>query len=204
MEQDTDTPTPTLQVIVASTRPGRAGPAVADWVLEQARRHGGFDVELVDLADVDLPLLDEPAHPRLRRYEHAHTKAWSATVERADAFVVVTPEYDHAPPASLVNALQYLVHEWAYKPLGFVSYGYVAAGTRAVQALKPLVGALKMVPIVEAVALPFFTAHMDGETGAFDPGELQERAAAEMLDELLRWTNALRPLRAPAAAAAAG
>ncbi|HEX5579989.1 MAG TPA: NAD(P)H-dependent oxidoreductase [Gemmatimonadaceae bacterium] len=186
---------PKLQVIVASTRHGRQGPSVGAWFLDRARAHGKFDVELVDLAEMDLPLMDEPAHPRLAQYEHAHTKRWSETVSRADAFVVVTPEYDHVPPASLVNALQYLVREWAYKPVGFVSYGGVSAGTRGVQVTKMITLALRMVPVVEAVSIPFFTKHVDDE-GNFDPGEVQGKAATAMLDELLKLANALAPLRA--------
>ena len=186
--------TPKLHVIVASTREGRKGPAVADWFVEQARAHGGFDVLVVDLADVDLPLLDEPAHPRLRQYAHAHTKAWSATIDAADAFVFVTPEYDYGPPAALVNALQYLVHEWSYKAAAFVSYGGVSGGTRGVQLTKLTLTALGMMPIPEAVAVPFFTKHLDPVTGKFDPGEVQVKAARTMLDQLARWTAALLPL----------
>ena len=189
-------PKPVLQVIVASTRPQRKGRAVADWFVPIARQHAGFEVELVDLAEVDLPMFDEPEHPRLRRYAHEHTKRWSATIERASAFVVVTPEYDYGPPGAIVNALQFLVHEWAYKPMGFVSYGGVSAGTRSMQLLKQYVSALRMVPLVEAVSIPFFTKHIDASTGAFDPGEVQTKAAVVMLDELARWENALRQLRA--------
>lgn len=184
-----------LHVIVASTRPGRQGPAVGRWFLEYAQGAGKFNVELVDLAAIDLPLLDEPAHPRLQRYEHEHTRAWSALVARADAYVFVTPEYDYATPASLVNALQCLSREWAYKPVGFVSYGGISAGTRGVQMTKQIVTAVKMMPMVEAVALPFFTQHIDAATGRFDPGEAPARAAATMLEELARWAEALRTLR---------
>lgn len=184
-----------LQVIVASTRRNRKGHLVAEWFVEQAKAHGRFDVELVDLARVDLPLFDEPRHPRLRQYEHEHTKRWSAIVERADAFVVVTPEYDHGPPASLINALQHLVHEWSYKPLGFVSYGGVSAATRSAQQTKLIAVALKMMPMFESVAIPFFAKSIDEDTGRFDPGEVQEKAAVIMLDELLRWAGALKPLR---------
>src|SRR5690606_27030167 len=102
------------------TRRSRKGGAVATWFMEQAQAHGRFQIELVDLAEVDLPLFDEPRHPRLRQYEHAHTKRWSETVARADAFVVVTPEHDHGPPAALTSALQHVVDEWRYKRLGFV------------------------------------------------------------------------------------
>jgi NAD(P)H-dependent FMN reductase len=186
---------PRLQVVVASTRPGRQGAAVGAWMQGVARAHGGFEVELVDLAAVGLPLFDEPRHPRLRQYEHAHTRAWSAVVGRADAFVFVTPEYNHGPPPSLLNALDFLVHEWAYKPAGFVSYGGVSAGLRGVQATKGVASALKMVPLPEGVAIPFFTRFVDGETGEFRPGEVQAQAAAVMLDEMLRWAGALRTLR---------
>ena len=98
-----------LQIIIASTREGRKGPVVATWFEQQARAHGGFDVEVVDLASVGLPLFDEPEHPRLRKYKHAHTRAWSATVARGDAYVLVTPEYNHSPPPGLINAFDYLV-----------------------------------------------------------------------------------------------
>ena len=187
----------TLQVITAATREGRQGARVGAWAIERARAHGGFEVEAVDLAAVDLPLLDEPAHPRFGTYQHAHTRAWSATVSRADAFVFVTPEYDHLPPASLVNALQYLSAEWAYKPVGFVSYGGVSAGTRGVQVTKQIVTALRMMPMVETVAIPFFSAHVDAATGVFEPGPAQADAARAMLDELHRWTEAMQSLRAP-------
>lgn len=184
-----------LQVIVVSTRDERKGPLIAEWFEEQARAHGGFDVEVVDLAEVDLPLFDEPRHPRLQQYEHAHTKRWSAIVDGADAFVFVTPEYNFGSPPSLVNALDFLVKEWAYKPAAFVSYGGVSAGLRGVQMSKQLVTALRMVPMVEAVSIPFFPQHIDGDTGRFDPGEVQAKAAVAMLDELLKWAGALKPLR---------
>lgn len=184
-----------LQVIIASTREGRRGPYVADWFLALARQQGGFDVEKIDLAEVALPLFDEPNHPRLRKYEHEHTRAWSATVERADAYIFVTPEYNYSAPPSLINALDYLIHEWAYKPVGFVSYGGVSAGLRSVQMLKQTVTALKMMPMMEAVSIPFFQQHIDEEAGTFDPGEVQAKAAEVMLTELRRWTEALKPLR---------
>ncbi|MHB1072112.1 MAG: NADPH-dependent FMN reductase [Gemmatimonadaceae bacterium] len=184
-----------VQVIAASTREGRKGFPVAQWAMDQVRAHAKFDAELVDLREVALPLFDEPKHPRFADYAHEHTRRWSAIVQRADAFVFVTPEYDHGPPASLLNALQYLVKEWAYKPAGFVSYGGVSAGVRSVAGLKPVVCALKMMPMVEAVAIPFFAQHLDEASGRFDPGEVQAKAAVAMLDELHRWAGALRTLR---------
>ena len=183
-----------LHVIIASTRPGRAGLPIGRWAFDQVVRHGAFQGKLVDLAEVNLPLFDEPKHPRLAAYEHRHTLDWSATVRAADAFVIVTPEYNFGAPPALVNALDYLSAEWAYKPVSFVSYGGVSAGTRAVQMAKQYVTALKMMPIPEAVAVPFFSQHL--KDGVFSPPETQEQAAKAMLDELGKWASALKPLRA--------
>src|SRR5690242_4177824 len=109
-----------LSVIIASTRPGRIGLPIGTWTHGQAKAHGKFEVTLVDLAEVNLPLMNEPQHPRLQKYEHAHTKAWSATVAAADAFVLVTPEYNFSTAPSLSNALDYVYKEWNYKPAAFV------------------------------------------------------------------------------------
>ena len=184
---------PKLNVIVASVREERAGRAIGDWFVARARAHAKFDVDLVDLKDVNLPLLDEPKHPRLRQYQREHTKAWSASVAGADAFVFVTPEYNHGAPPALINAFDYVYLEWNYKPAGFVSYGGVSGGTRSVQMSKPIVSALKMVPIVEAVTIPFFTKMMEGPV--FKGGEPHDQAAIVRLEELLRWSAALRTLR---------
>ena len=162
---------------------------------KSARKHKDFEIEVIDLAEVGLPLFDEPNHPSMRKYKHDHTKRWSTIVERADAFAVVTPEYDYCAPASIVNAVQFLVHEWAYKPMCFVSYGGVSGGTRSVQSLKPLVTTLRVMPIPEAVSIPFFTKMIDGETSTLSPGEVQEQAAEKMLNELSRWASALKTLR---------
>jgi NAD(P)H-dependent FMN reductase len=186
---------PKLHVILASTRPGRAGEPIADWFAEHAAAHGAFEVELVDLAEVALPFMDEPNHPRLRRYTHEHTKAWSARVDSADAFVFVTPEYNYGLTAPLKNAIDFLHFEWQHKPVGFVSYGGVAAGTRAVQMLKQVVTTLKMVPIFEAVSIPFHTQFID-EEGVLEPNETMVKAASAMLDELVLAEAMLAPRRA--------
>lgn len=185
---------PRLQIVIASTRPGRVGLPIGQWVYERALTHRSFDVELVDLAELKLPFMDEPNHPRLRRYTHQHTRDWSARVDAADAFVFVTPEYNHGFNAPLKNAIDYLHHEWMYKPVGFVSYGGVAAGTRAMQMIKPVVAVLKMTPIAEAVNIPFVRQFIDDD-GKLDPNEVMEQAAMAMLDELQRVEAALRPLR---------
>jgi NAD(P)H-dependent FMN reductase len=185
---------PRLMIVIASTRPGRVGLPVARWFERKARDHGAFEVDVADLAEINLPMMDEPSHPRLRRYVHQHTRDWSARVEAADAFVFVMPEYNFGFNAPLKNALDYLNAEWQYKPVGFVSYGGVSAGTRAVQMLKQVVTALKMMPVPEAVSIPFVAQFLD-ESRDIRPNDVMEQAAAAMLDELQRWEAALRPLR---------
>ncbi len=184
----------TLKIIIASTRPGRKGPAVAKWIAGLAREHPAFETELIDLALINLPFLDEPDHPRLRKYIHQHTREWSALIDRSDAFIIVTPEYNYGFPAPIKNALDYLHQEWHYKPVALVSYGGVAAGTRAVQMLKPVLTSLKMMPLFESINIPYFTKHIDAD-GVFHPAEGLDKAAVTMLDELARWGNALKSLR---------
>jgi NAD(P)H-dependent FMN reductase len=186
---------PTLMIVIASTRPGRIGLPVGEWFEAHALAHGGFDVDVADLAEIGLPFMDEPKHPWLREYTHQHTKDWSARVDAADAFAFVHPEYNYGMTAPLKNALDYLNQEWKYKPLGFVSYGGVSAGTRAAQMIKQVATTLGMYPIFEAVSIPF-VAEFVGEGGAIVPNEVMEKAAASMLDELVRVSAALRPLRA--------
>jgi NAD(P)H-dependent FMN reductase len=184
---------PKLHVVITSTRPGRGGLPVGKWFEGRARAHASFEVTLVDLAEVSLPFLDEPKHPRFAQYEHEHTKRWSAIVSAADAFVFVTPEYDYGMPATLLNALHFLFNEWHYKPVGFVSYGGVSGGTRGVQMAKQVITSLKMMPLPEAVTIPFYVKSI--EDGVFKGDKVQEDAGKVMLDELLRWTNALEVLR---------
>lgn len=185
----------TFEIIVASTRPGRVGLPIAQWVEAEAKEHGGFDeVVLVDLAEVNLPFMNEPNHPRLGQYVHQHTKDWSATVAAADAFVFVMPEYNYGYNAELKNAIDYLHKEWAYKPVGLVSYGGVAAGTRAAQMIKQVVTTLRMTPVPDAVSLPFVAQMM--QDGHFVPNEVAIGAAKVMLDELVRTSGALATLRA--------
>jgi NAD(P)H-dependent FMN reductase len=187
---------PKLLIILASTRPGRVGLPVAEWITAHAIADDRFAVELVDLAELALPLLDEPNHPRLRDYTKAHTLAWSEIVDGADAVVLVTAEYNYGYPAALKNALDYLHHEWRHKPLGFVSYGGVAAGTRAVQQLKQVTGALQLVPTATAVNIPFVFGMV--QDGRLEANEVMEQAASAMLAELETLHGALVTLRAPA------
>jgi NAD(P)H-dependent FMN reductase len=184
---------PVLQIIVASTRPGRMGRAVGDWFYGRAVAHGDFDVELVDLAEVKLPFLDEPHHPRLKQYVNAHTKDWSATIERGDAFAFVTPEYNHSFNAVLKNALDYLHHEWNHKAAGFVSYGGVSGGTRAAHSLRQVTSTLKMIPVLEAVNIPFVGQFV--QDGVLTSNDVLDGSADAMLTELAKLTGALRPMR---------
>jgi len=184
-----------LQVIISSTRPGRVGPSVGAWFADCARRHGGFEIEPVDLADFQLPVYDEPVHPRMQQYEHEHTRRWSRSVASADAYVFVMPEYNYMPPPSLVNALDYVSREWGYKPCGFVGYGGVSGGLRAVQIARLHVTTLRMMPMVETVAIPM-VASLLSDDGVFGSNELIDASAKSLLDELQRWSAALAPMRA--------
>jgi NAD(P)H-dependent FMN reductase len=184
-----------LEIIVASTRPNRVGMPVAQWTDAEARTHGGFDeIELVDLAEVNLPFMNEPHHPRLGNYVHQHTRDWSAKVSEADAFVFVMPEYNYGYSAPLKNAIDYLHTEWFYKPVGLVSYGGVSAGTRAAQMIKQVVTTLKMTPLFEAVSIPFVRQFID-EDETVVPNDIMVSSAKAMFDELRRVSEALRPLR---------
>jgi NAD(P)H-dependent FMN reductase len=182
-----------LHVVIASTRPGRVGSAVARWFFDLATRESAFETHLVDLADFNLPIYDEPKHPRLQQYEHEHTKRWSDSVAAADAFVFVTPEYNYGPTPALLNALNYVYNEWNYKPAAFVSYGGVSGGLRAVQMTKQTLTTLKMAPILEAVTVPMVAQHV--ANGAFSPNDMHDQSARHLLAELRRWAEALRPMR---------
>lgn len=188
-----------LEIVIASTRPGRVGLPIGQWIEQEAVKHGRFEeVELVDLLEVNLPFVDEPNHPRLRQYIHQHTKDWSAKVSEADAFVFVMPEYNYGYNAVLKNALDFLHEEWKYKPVGLVSYGGVAAGTRAAQMIKQVLTTLRMTPVYEAVSIPFVQQFLDSEENV-RPNDVMIDSARAMFSELVRMNEALRPLRATAA-----
>jgi len=185
---------PSLSIITTSTREQRTGPAITRWFAERVAQHGKFEGSVVDLKEVNLPLLDEPNHPNKRQYQNAHTKAWSQIVAAADVFVFVTPEYNYGMPPALLNALDYLYFEWHYKAAAFVSYGGLSGGMRSVQMSKQVLTALRMMPIPEAVALPFVGKFIDA-TGAFQSTDSQNESATKLLDELLKWTTALKTIR---------
>jgi len=174
---------PLLQVIVASTRPGRIGPAVGEWFAGAAGGDGRFDVELIDLDQVALPFLDEPKHPRLREYQHDHTRRWSETIDRGDAFSFVMPEYNHGYSAPLKNAIDFLWHEWNDKPVVLVPYGGVSGGLRAAQSLKPVLGSVRL-QLAAEVPVPF--VHQLVEDGVLQANDAMRSGVTAALDEVVR------------------
>lgn len=183
-----------VQVITASTRRNRVGHHVADWVADRAEGRDDLAVERLDLAEVDLPLYDEPRHPRLRQYENESTRAFSRLIERADAHVLVFPEYNHSFSAALKNAIDHLFHEWGDKPIGLVSYGGISGGTRAAAALRPVLSSVRAVVLHEAVVVPLVgTRIVEGSTGpCFAPSPENEEALLDLLDAMARWISLCR------------
>jgi NAD(P)H-dependent FMN reductase/GNAT superfamily N-acetyltransferase len=168
---------------------------VGQWLIDAVTaRAAELAVELVPVAlgDLDLPLLDEDEHPSSGIYRHEHTRRWSAIADEADGFIAVTPEYNYGMPATLKNALDYLGREWAWKPIGFVSYGNTSAGTRSVQHTKQVVTTLRMVPLGATVAIRIGESV---EEGRLRPDSARDAAAVSMLEELVRLAHALRPMR---------
>lgn len=185
-----------IAIIVGSTRPGgglpRKGGDVGRWVHDLATQRGDAEFELIDLADVGLPLFDEPFTPLMANYTRPHTRTWAATVARFDGYVFVTPEYNHAPPAALKNAIDYLYAEWNNKAAGFVGYG-VFGGARAVEHLRSTMGELRVADVSAQVGLGLHTDF--AELQHFRPMPHQKEALTEMLDQLVAWAAALAPLR---------
>ncbi len=183
-----------LKVISSTVRPGRKGPIIAKWIAAEAEKNGNFKVEFIDLGELNLPLMNEPNHPSLKKYEHEHTKNWSAKIDEADAFIFVTAEYDYGYPSPLRNALETLSQEWSYKAAGIVSYGGVSAGTRASNALKNDLSTMGIVPVTAQVNIPFFTQFIN-EQHVFVPNEISQKAADNMLKAILRWSKGLKLIR---------
>lgn len=182
-----------VAVILGSTRPGRNGEAVAKWVFEIAKKRTDAEFELADIKDFNLPLLDEPIPPSQGKYSKPHTQAWAAKIASFDAFVFVTPEYNHGPSGALKNALDFLYREWNNKAAGFVGYG-ANGGTRAVEHLRLVMGELQVADVRQQVSLSLFTDFE--EMADFKPAPHQESAVSAMLDQVIAWGQALKPLRA--------
>jgi len=180
-----------LMIVVGSVRPGRVGLPIARWVESVAARD--FEVDLVDLVELGLPFMDEPNHPAKRQYTKQHTIDWSARVDAADAFIFVTPEYNHSFSPALKNAIDFLHAEWWRKPLGFVSYGGVSGGTRGVTGLEPATNGLGLVRAGAAVEIPFAGARVADEV--FSPSEKEVAILGNQLAELSLLADALKPLQ---------
>ncbi|HRE49772.1 MAG TPA: NAD(P)H-dependent oxidoreductase [Flavitalea sp.] len=183
-----------LKIISSTVRPGRKGPVVVKWIADLASKNDNFEIEVLDLGEINLPMMNEPHHPSLKKYQHEHTKWWSAKIDEADAFIFVTAEYDYNYPAPLRNALEYLSQEWNYKAAGVVSYGGVSAGTRALNSLKNDLASLKMVALTEAVNFPFFQNNINSQN-EFEANEISHKAAETMLKQLVRWTKGLKTIK---------
>ena len=181
-----------IAIIIGSTRPGRVGESVARWVYGLAKERSDAEFELVDIKDFDLPLLDEPVPPSQGKYSKPHTKAWAKKIDTFDAYVFVTPEYNHGTSGALKNALDFLYGEWNDKAAGFVGYGS-AGGTRAVEQLRLVASELQMAHVRNQVMLSLFT---DFENFTeFKPHPRNEKSVSAMLDQLVAWGGALKALR---------
>ena len=179
-------------VILGSTRPGRNGEGVAKWVFENAQKHGNAEYELVDIADFNLPLLDEPVPPSYGQYSKDHTKRWAEKIGSFDAYVFVAPEYNHGISGALKNAIDFLFAEWNNKAAGFVSYGS-AYGVRAVEHLRGVCGEIKIADVRTQVMLSLFT---DFENfSQFKPDARHIATLNTMLDEVVGWGTALKQFR---------
>jgi len=150
------------------------------------------EFELVDIKDFDLPLLDEPLSPILGQYSKPHTRVWAAKIDSFDAYVFVTPEYNHGISGALKNAIDFLFAEWNNKAAGFVSYGSVS-GARAVEQLRLVLAEVQMATVRNQVLLSMFT---DFENfSVFKPGPTKEQSVNDMLDQVIAWGGALKTLR---------
>ncbi|MFD1712935.1 NADPH-dependent FMN reductase [Amnibacterium flavum] len=189
-----------IAVILGSTRPGRNGAAVAEWVLEQAVGREGATYELVDLADFPLPHLDEPVPPSMGQYTKDHTKAWAEKIAGFDGYVFVTPEYNHSTSGVLKNAIDYLYAEWNNKAAAFVSYGSLS-GARAIEHLRGIASELQLAHVRQQVS---FSLATDFENySVFTPGPQHPASVQTMFDQLEMWAGALKTARTEALAEAA-
>jgi NAD(P)H-dependent FMN reductase len=181
-----------IGIIIGSTRPGRICPTVAQWVHEHASRRRDAEFALVDPADFDLPLLDEPVPPSMGQYSKPHTRAWAEEIAGYDAFIFVTPEYNHGPSGALKNAIDFLYAEWNNKAAGFVGYGS-AGGTRAVEQLRLVMAELQVATVRSQVALSLFTDFENFRD--FKPAAHHEKPLGALLDQVIAWGEALKIVR---------
>ncbi len=191
---------PKIALIVGSTRPNRKALDVANWALEIARKRGDATYEIVDIADFDLPVLDEPVPPSMQKYAHGHTKRWSEVIASYDGYVFITPEYNHSISGALKNAIDFVYHEWTNKAAGFISYG-TTGGVRAVEHLRGIVAELQIADVRGHVSLSLYTDFENFTT--FRPGPGHEPQLGVMLGQLVTWSKALKTVREEQATKAA-
>jgi NAD(P)H-dependent FMN reductase len=187
-------------IILGSTRPNRNGEAVAKWVAQKLTDRKDASYELVDIKDFNLPLLDEPIPPSQGKYSQPHTKRWAEKIASLDAFIFVTPEYNHATSGALKNALDFLYAEWNNKAAGFVSYGS-AGGARAVENLRLIMAELQIADVRAQVMFSLFTDFKNFSEFAPDPRHEEELET--MVKQLVAWGEAMKTVREQAARRAA-
>ncbi len=181
-----------IAIITGSTRPGRVNLDVANWVLERATQRGDADYELVDIADFNLPLLDETLPAGYGQYAGEHTKTFAQKIAGFDGFIFITGEYNHSVPAALTNALSYLAAEWNNKAAGIVSYGS-ASGVRAAEHLRGILSELQIAHVQKTGMFSIFT---DFDYPTFAPSEHGASSVDTMLEQLVVWTRAMETVRA--------
>lgn len=186
-----------IVVILGSTRPNRRSEVVGQWLMPQLKTLG-VDAELVDLRDYPLPFYNEPASVKALQGVYSAdvaqvVKAWSAKVAEADGFIIITPEYNHGYSGVLKNALDYLYDEWNDKPIGFISYGGLAGGSRAVEQLRLVSIELQMAPIREAIHIPFIREAFASDGQLTNP--LIAAKVPPLVEQLTRWAKALKSAR---------
>lgn len=184
---------PHIQIIVGSTRPGRVGIKIANWFLDQVKNNKNATFEILDLKEINLPMFNEPRLPAQQKYDHKHSKEWSKIIQKGDAYVWVTPEYNHGAGPALINAIDYLYNEWLYKPVSFLGYGGMG-GTRAIEQLVSMASELEMVPLQQRV-------HITDPWSAFDEqGNIKvdhiKVHPENVVDNLVKWAKATKVLRA--------
>lgn len=183
-----------IAIIIGTTRPNRFSPKPAQWVYEAAKRHKDAEFTLIDLAEVKLPLLDEPVPPLMGQFETDHSQAWNKTIAKFDGYILVTGEYNYSIPAVLKNAIDYVSKGWNYKPWSFVSYGAASGGLRAVEHLRGVAAELKVYDLHENISIPNYWGQL-GESGEFIPNERQEQDLEVMLKNTIFWSRELKASR---------
>jgi NAD(P)H-dependent FMN reductase len=184
-----------IGIIVGSTRPGRLGPLVGEWVQQNAKAQG-VSFELVDLHDFNLPMLEEPFPAGAGNYQGAGANAWAHKVDEFDGYIFLTAEYNHSIPAALKNALDYVNAEWNNKAAGIVSYGSMG-GVRAGEHLRQVLGELQVADVRQHVMFSLFTDFEGAMTGSpvFTPAEQKAGELQVLVDQVVAWADALRSVR---------